>query len=62
MAAERNFWQVLVVTSKDSGVHTQVLEYPSEELAEETIAACTYANAELSYTYIGAFRLYPVGE
>lgn len=59
MAAERNFWQVLVVTGKNEGVHTRVLEYPTRELAEETIAACAVANTVLQYTFVTGIRLYP---
>jgi len=58
MAAERNFWQVLVVTAKN-GVHTRVLEYPTRELAEETIDACEKANEATQSIFIGGFRLYP---
>ena len=60
MAAERNFWQVLVVGAKyQGGVYMRVLEYPSRELAEETLAAVALANKVQNSAYLGAFRLYP---
>jgi hypothetical protein len=60
MAAERNFWQVLIVGSRyEAGVYMRVLEYPSRELADETIAAVNLANNTLVRTYLGAFPLYP---
>jgi hypothetical protein len=62
MAAERNFWQVLIVTKCGGGVHTRVLEYPTKELAEETIDACVEADAEQNQVYIDGFRLYPAPE
>jgi hypothetical protein len=60
MAAERNFWQVLIMGAKyQGGVYMRVLEYPSKELADETIAAVVKANTVQNSAYLGAYPLYP---
>lgn len=60
MAAERNFWQVLIVGAKyDASVYMRVLEYPSRELADETIAAVKLANSQQNVAFLGAYPLYP---
>jgi len=60
MATERTFWQVLILGARDeAGVYMRVLEYPSLELAEETVAAVKLAGKDLRSTYLGAYPLYP---
>jgi hypothetical protein len=61
MAAERTFWQVLIVGAKyEAGIYMRVLEYPSRELADETLVAVRLANTGQNSAYLGAFPLYPV--